>query len=91
MILPHTPANLLANGTTMKYVIWTLVVLLIILHQDNWNWTKPDLVFGFIPIGLAWHAGISISASIVWYLATVFIWPNELEYTEDESSQEVSS
>lgn len=77
----------------MKYVIWALVVLLIVLHQDNWNWHKDDLVFGFMPIGLAWHAGISIAASAVWFLSTIFAWPKELELADDPSQpsdQEVS-
>lgn len=80
----------------MKYLVWALVVLLIILHQDNWNWTKDDLVFGFIPIGLAWHAGISIAASAVWFLATLVAWPKQLELVDttlsenDKSQQEVS-
>lgn len=71
----------------MRYVIWALVVLLIILHQDNWNWDKGDLVFGFIPIGLAWHAGISIAASVVWFLSTLFAWPKELEYAEGHATE----
>lgn len=79
----------------MKYVIWALVVLLVILHQDNWNWHDTGLVFGFIPVGLAWHAGISIAASTIWFLATVFAWPKDLEADDHPSSQhhaqEVSS
>ena len=61
----------------MKYFVWVLVVFLIVLHQDNWNWHKDDLIFGFLPIGLAWHAGISIAASCVWLLATMVAWPQE--------------
>ena len=64
----------------MKYLIWAGVVLLVILHQDNWFWEDDTLVFGFMPIGLLWHIGISICASILWYLATLFAWPARLEY-----------
>ena len=63
----------------MKFLVWGLVLLLVILHQDVWNWDNTDLVFGFIPFTLAYHAAISISASIVWFLATVLIWPTDLE------------
>ena len=59
----------------MFYVVWGLVVLLLILHQDNWNWENGTLVFGFIPMGLFYHAGISIAASVTWFLATIFAWP----------------
>ena len=36
----------------MIYVVWSLVALMIILHQDNWLWTNSTLVFGFLPITL---------------------------------------
>lgn len=75
----------------MKYVIWGLVVLLIVLHQDNWFWDRSTLVFGFMPIGLLYHAGISLAAAILWYSATRFCWPDELDQTSaaegDGSSQ----
>ena len=41
-----------------------LVVLLLVLHQDNWLWNDGTLVFGFMPIGLLYHAGISMAASV---------------------------
>ncbi|TWT97084.1 hypothetical protein Pla108_28610 [Botrimarina colliarenosi] len=59
----------------MNKVVWGLVLLLIVLHQDVWFWTDERLVFGFLPIGLAWHMGISIGASITWFLATKYCWP----------------
>ena len=51
------------------------MILLLILHQDNWFWTDDTLVFGFMPIGLLWHALISIGASLTWALATKIAWP----------------
>ena len=63
----------------MKYVVGGLVVLLLILHQDNWFWDRPTLIFGFMPVGLLYHAGISVAACIVWYLAIKFCWPHHLD------------
>jgi hypothetical protein len=63
----------------MRYFVWGLVLLLVILHQDNWFWNDERLAFGFLPTALAYHAGISVGAGITWYLATVFAWPDELE------------
>jgi hypothetical protein len=60
----------------MKFVIWSLVVLLLILHQDNWLWGNDRLIFGFLPIGLFYHACISVAAAATWYLATVIAWPS---------------
>ena len=61
----------------MRTVVWVLIVLLLIAHQDNFLWDNDTLVWGFMPIGLAYHAGISITASVVWFLATQFCWPAE--------------
>ncbi|KAA5541873.1 DUF3311 domain-containing protein [Roseiconus nitratireducens] len=63
------------QGASGVWIIAALVLLLLILHQDNWFWTDDTLVFGFLPIGLLWHAGISIGASLTWALATVIAWP----------------
>lgn len=72
----------------MKYVVWTLVVLLLILHQDEWFfnfWRSPELVFGFMPKTLLYHAGISLAAGCTWYLATVFAWPKELQQAPSDA------
>ena len=58
-------------------IIAGLVLLLLILHQDNWFWSDDSLVFGFLPIGLFWHACISVAAALTWYLATKIAWPVE--------------
>ena len=63
----------------MKYVVWGLVVLLIILHQDVWLWENDTLVAGFMPITLLYHACISLGTGITWYLATKFAWPAVLD------------
>lgn len=69
----------------MKAVIYLLIALLIILHQDNWLWDKQTLVFGFMPIGLLYHVGISLAAAFTWYLATIFAWP--ADDVEEEAAQ----
>jgi hypothetical protein len=71
----------------MKKVVWGLVVLLAILHQDFWFWDRIEpLIFGFTPIGLAYHVGISLAAAAAWALATVYCWPHELEVTDADSA-----
>lgn len=67
----------------MKGVVTVLIVLLAVFHQDFWWWDTPDpMVFGFLPIGLAYHAAISLAAGILWALAVRYCWPDELD--EDE-------
>lgn len=70
----------------MKYVVWGLILFLVVIHQDIWNWNNDRLVFGFVPITLAFHAGISIAASVVWLIAATMAWPIDLESSDLESS-----
>lgn len=63
----------------MRNVVWLLVLILIVIHQDNWNWHNDRLIMGFMPIGLLYHACISVAASITWFLATKFAWPANLD------------
>lgn len=60
-------------------------VVLAILHQDVWNWDNTNLVFGFLPVGLAYHAGYSLTAAIFWSLVIKFAWPTRLEEWADGS------
>ena len=63
----------------MRKVVVILFVVLFILHQDIWNWDNASLVFGFIPVGLAYHAAYSLAAVALWLFAISFAWPKELE------------
>ena len=63
----------------MKHAVWILVLLLLVLHQDYWQWNDTTLFFGFLPHSLAYHAGISLAAAGVWVLATKFCWPQGLD------------
>lgn len=75
------PASLLYP--MRKYLLLLLVLVVYALHQDVWNWRKVDpLIFGFIPIGLAYHAAYSGVAALVMWLLVRFAWPAHLEKTE---------
>jgi len=57
-----------------------LIVAVYLLHQDFWNWKKAEpLIFGFLPVGLAYHAGYSILASVLMAILVKFAWPSHLE------------
>lgn len=66
----------------MKRLVWILVMMLVILHQDFWFWESETLVFGFMPIGLFYHACISIAAGIVWFFACI-AYADDLDRTVD--------
>ena len=61
----------------MRYFFWGLILFLIVLHQDYWQWGRSDLVFGFVPYPLAYHVCVSILASAVWLLLVNVCWPGE--------------
>lgn len=67
----------------MSRVLWILVLVLVVLHQDNWFWEDDTLVFGFMPIGLFYHACISVAASCVWFWATRYCWPVDADAGSD--------
>ena len=63
----------------MKYGVWGLVLLLAILHQNNWLWDNDTLVLGFLPVTLLFHACLSVAAAGTWFLATKFAWPVDVQ------------
>lgn len=67
----------------MPRTAWLLLILLLVLHQDWWNWGDSRLLGGIAPIGLAWHVGISIAAALFWLLVVTWWWPAGLDL-EDE-------
>ena len=68
-----------------SFLLTLLVVAVYVLHQDVWNWKKVEpLVFGFLPIGLAYQAAYSILASITMAILVRFAWPKHLEQAEPE-------
>ena len=69
----------------MKKIVVGLLILLGILHQDFWWWNSIEpLIFGFIPIGLAYHIGVSIAAGILWALAVHYCWPKDVDVPESQ-------
>lgn len=53
---------------------------LYILHQDFWFWrTAQPLAFGFIPIGLAYHAAFTLVTALVLGVLVKYAWPAQLE------------
>ncbi len=66
-----------------KFLLLLLVVAVYVVHQDFWNWNKTEpLVFGFLPIGLAYHAGYSILCAITMGVLVKTVWPTHLEVEE---------
>jgi len=74
---------------TSKRIILVLAIVLAFLHQDTWNWGNDGLVFGFMPVGLFYHACYSLVAAILWAFAIKFAWPKDLvDWAEGGDSNE---
>lgn len=65
----------------MKRALLVLAfIVLYVLHQDVWFWrTARPFVFGFVPVGLFYHACFSIAASLFMWLLVKYAWPTELQ------------
>jgi len=71
----------------MSKLFWVLIILRLVLHQDFWFWDSDYLVAGIIPIGLAYHIGISIAATFTWLAIAIFSWPEDLQDQATVSSE----
>jgi hypothetical protein len=61
-------------------VAWLLVAVMYVLHQDLWFWhAARPLVFGFLPIGMAYHAAYTIAVSIMLAWLVKRHWPSHLD------------
>lgn len=72
-------------------LIWIGALALLCLHQDVWWWDDQRLLFGFLPVGLGYHALFSIFAASLWAMAVRVAWPDHLEdwaATPEETSGE---
>lgn len=81
-------------GSLADMTRWGLglaVVVFYLLHQDIWFWDTPrPLVFGFLPIGLFYHAAYSVAVAGLMVALIRWAWPAALE-REAETSDGASS
>ena len=66
-----------------KLFLSLMVLAVFLLHQDFWNWKKTEpLVFGFLPVGLAYHAGYAVLAAIMMAVLVKLAWPKDFDAME---------
>jgi hypothetical protein len=62
---------------------FVLLAAVYALHQDMWFWREArPLVFGFLPIGLAYHAAYCIGVAALMWALTRYAWPSHLEHED---------
>jgi len=76
--------------TSMKNFLLGLgVVALYALHQDIWFWdVAQPLVFGFLPVGLFYHAIYSVVIALFMVVLVKVAWPVELEREVERESHD---
>jgi len=72
------------TDTGKRKFVWGLIIVLGVLHWDFWFWSDRTLLFGFLPIGLGYHALFSVCAASAWALAVSWAWPSEIEAWANE-------
>ena len=58
-----------------KILSYASVFILYVLHQDFWLWDNGTLVFDMLPVGLLYHAGYCMAASLILALLCWNAWP----------------
>jgi hypothetical protein len=63
-----------------KLTFGILILGIYVLHQDLWFWREArPLVFGFLPVGLAYHAAYCLLVAALMWVLTAFAWPSHLD------------
>ena len=64
----------------IRILLSLAVAALYLAHQDIWFWrTARPLVFGFLPVGLAYHALYCLASAALMWALTSLAWPAHLE------------
>ncbi|MEX1130322.1 MAG: hypothetical protein WEB50_17245 [Vicinamibacterales bacterium] len=73
-----------------RLLLAAVVIALYLLHQDLWFWRSArPLVFGFLPVGLAYHALYCVAVSLLMWTLTRIAWPGHLESSVEDSRRDV--
>ncbi|MFQ5865237.1 MAG: hypothetical protein ACE5IW_08435 [bacterium] len=69
-----------------KWILYFALFLLYFLHNDLWFWNDARLLLG-IPIGLLYHIGFCVAASLLMISLVNYAWPSHLEVENKEESE----
>lgn len=73
-----------------RLLLVAVVAALYVLHQDLWFWREArPLVFGFLPVGLAYHAAYCVAVALLMWTLTRVAWPEHLESAAKETTRDV--
>jgi hypothetical protein len=76
--MPRSPVG----GAPRPLLYAAVWVAMMAVHQDFWLWRDATLLFGALPVGLAYHLGYSLLAAAVMAWLVRIAWPRHLEHLE---------
>jgi presenilin-like A22 family membrane protease len=65
------------NNRFVRWILYIALVVLFLLHNDFWFWDNPKVVLG-LPIGLIYHIGFCVAATILMALMVNRVSPHHL-------------
>lgn len=69
-----------------RLLLAAAISALYLLHQDLWFWRDArPLIFGFLPVGLAYHAAYCLAVTLLMWTLTRVAWPSHLESAPDRT------
>jgi hypothetical protein len=63
---------------SVRGLLYALLLLAVVLHNDLWLWNDAGLVFG-LPAGLTYHIGFCLAVALLLALLVRFAWPENLD------------
>lgn len=73
------------------WLVALAITVAFVLHQDFWNWADRSIVLGLFPVGLAYHVGYSLLASVLLAWVVRVAWPAPLDADVTVSSEPVTA
>lgn len=72
-----------------RLLIAVAITAVYLLHQDFWFWrdVRP-LIFGFLPIGIAYHALYCLACTLLMWTLTRVAWPAHLESAASDTTRD---
>ncbi len=71
----------------MKWLVFLFALILVVLHQDFWNWTRiAPLLFAVLPVGLWYHGLFAVACAVLMFLLVQTAWPKHLENVQPDPS-----
>ena len=62
----------------LRRLLYAALLLAFLLHNDLWLWHDARMLAG-LPVGLTYHIGFCLAASLLMWLLVRFAWPENLE------------